>query len=248
MIGFDRPLKPLWIYRFIQLVEVGDKFLEHKPEFNKILWELEGKDGKRKVGTVLTRYFLKHADSPNSQYVQKTGIYEVAKYHSLEEIAPLLLFQLLMRAEMWRILTRMIHDVYGRSQGIHYDFLRKKTIEKFGGREISSRSLRNFLKTLVAFDVLKKEEDKVPGIYIWKQPLEVSEMNCCYMLKLYAEEYQKSPQIVLDDLEKSLFIYFKLPDFVTIGRKYNNILWDYSQNLKSKQVMFSNIYQWEQIW
>lgn len=59
MIGFDRPLKPSWIYRFIQTVEIGDTLSNHKDEFNAILWELEGEEGKRKVRTVLSRYFLK---------------------------------------------------------------------------------------------------------------------------------------------------------------------------------------------
>jgi hypothetical protein len=162
----------------------------------------------------------------------------VVKRHPLEEIKPLLLFQLLMRSEMLRIITRLIYDLYGRDQNIHYDFLKKKTIEKFGGREISSRSLRNFLKTLVTFDVLHKEDH----LYVWQKPLEVREKNLCYMLRLYAEEYKKSPQILIDELETYLFIYFKLPDAGAIGRKYNNILWKYSQNLRSKQILLSNIH------
>lgn len=239
MIGFDRPLQPEWIYRFIQTVDVGDKFLAHKAEFHKILWELDGSQGKRKVGTVLTRYFLKQEDSPNSQYVEQTPIYQIVKGCTLEAVKPLLLFQLLMRSEMLRLLTRMIYELYGRSQSIHYDFLRKKAIEKLGGREISSRSLRNFLKTLVAFEVLRKANQ----LYEWKQPLEVSEQNFCDMLKLYAEEYKKSPQILLDELENYLFLYFHLPDIGRIGQKYNKILWDYSQTRKSKQIMFTHVTQ-----
>jgi len=142
------------------------------------------------------------------------------KNQHLKKSEPLLLFQLLMRSEMLRIITRLIYDLYGRNQNIHYEFLRKKTIEKSGGREISGRSLRNFLKTLIAFDVLKKEDH----LYVWQKPLEVSEKNLCYMLRLYAEEYKKSPQILIDELEAYLFIYFKLPDAGAIGRKYNNIL------------------------
>jgi hypothetical protein len=121
--------------------------------------------------------------------------------------------------------------------------LRKKAIEKFGGREISSRSLRNFLKTLVAFEVLRKDNH----LYEWEQPLEVSEQNFCYLLKLYAEEYKKSPQIFLDELEEYLFLYFKLPDKGAIGRKYNKIFWDYSQSLKSKQIMFNKVYDWGRV-
>ena len=59
MTGFDRPLKPTWIYNFVKIVEIGDTITDHKPEFNKILWELDGEEGKRKVRTVLSRYFMK---------------------------------------------------------------------------------------------------------------------------------------------------------------------------------------------
>ncbi len=48
MIGFDRPLKPLWIYKFIQAIKIGDKIAAYNDEFNAILWELDGKEGKRK--------------------------------------------------------------------------------------------------------------------------------------------------------------------------------------------------------
>ena len=58
MKGFDRPLRPDWIYDFVTTVNVGDKIIDHNEEFEKILWQLDGKEGKRKVRTVLTRWCI----------------------------------------------------------------------------------------------------------------------------------------------------------------------------------------------
>ena len=122
MIGFDRPLKPIWIYNFLRIVEIGDTFTKHKSKFNNILWELDGKEGKRKVRTVLSRYFLKSEKNPKSKIVEYTPLVELCKGHSLEEIKPLLLFQILMRSEMIRQLTKMINRIYSNKNDINYLF------------------------------------------------------------------------------------------------------------------------------
>jgi len=241
MKGFDRPLKPEWIYNCVKQVNIGDNIADYKQEFDRILWELDGKEGKRKVRTVLSRYYLRSQDNPKSRTVEYTPVIELCKKHTLEEIQPLLLFYLMMRSSMIRTLTRLIYDLYGTKKDIDYSYLRKKTITKFGERDISPRSLRNLLTTLTFFNILQREKN----IYKWKKPLYTNERNVCYMLKFYAEEYRKTPQIFLDDLEEYLFIYFKTPNINEIARKYNKRLWEYSQNLSRKQIMFHESYKWD---
>lgn len=242
MIGFDRPLKPSWIYEFIKIVEIGDKITDHNPEFESILWELDGKDGKRKIRTVLSRYFFKTAENPKSKYVEYTPLVDICKNYPLEEIKPLLLYHLLMRSAVLRKLTMMIQEIYG-DQNINYPFLRKKVIEKFGERDISARSLRNLMATLVNFDILERINTKE---YTWKNKLFVNEMNACYMLKLYSEEFKKSPQVNLDDLEDYLFLYFTKPDFSQIANKYNAILWEYSVRMGHSVITFHENQFWDQ--
>jgi len=241
MIGFDRPLKPLWIYKFIQLVETGDKISDHTDEFNSILWELDGKEGKRKVRTVLSRYFLKSKKNPRSKIVEHTPLIEICKRYPLKEIKPLLLYYLLMRSQTLRILTKMIYELYGIKKDINYLFLRKKIIEKFGDRDISSRSLRNLLSTLINFGILKKNSSNK---YSWHRLLDVNEMNACYMLRLYSEEYKKSPLINLEEIEDYLFFYFKMPDINKIVREYDGKLWEYSIRINQKVILFDNDYSW----
>jgi hypothetical protein len=241
MTGFDRPLKPAWIYNFVKIVEIGDTITDHKPEFNKILWELDGEEGKRKVRTVLSRYFMKTQKNPKSKTVEYTPIIEICKTYPLEKIKPLMLFYLLSRSEVLRNLSIIIFEVYRKKKDIDYHFLRKKIIEKYGERDISSRSLRNFLTTLEYFDILIKQNH----IYKWTKKLQPDEMNICYMLKFYSGEYKKSPQIFIDEIEQYIIQYFKIPDLGNICRKYNKKLWEYSQILNKKQIVFHKSYKWD---
>jgi len=243
MTGFDRPLKPTWIYQFANIVEIGDKITDHKQEFNKILWELDGEEGKRKVRTVLSRYYLKTEKNPKSKIVEYTPIIELCKTYPLDKIKPLLLFYLLMRSDTLRTLSKMIYEIYGNKEDIEYQFLRKKIIEKYGERDISSRTLRNFLTTLEYFNILKKQKHN----YKWINKLQTDEMNTCYMLKFYSEEYKKSPQIFIDEIEQYIMQYFETPDLETIGRKYNGKLWEYSQSINKKQIIFHKSYTWNKI-
>ena len=58
MIGYDRPLKPEWIYKTLKMVEPGKKPEEYYDAYNQIAVELTGKDGRRKTRTVLFRTFI----------------------------------------------------------------------------------------------------------------------------------------------------------------------------------------------
>jgi hypothetical protein len=58
MIGYDRPLKPEWIYKTLKMVEPGKKPEEYYDAYNEIAVELTGKDGRRKTRTVLFRTFI----------------------------------------------------------------------------------------------------------------------------------------------------------------------------------------------
>lgn len=243
MKGFDRPLKPRWIYRFIEEVEVGERIYSHRSTFDSILWELDGNVGKRKVITVLSRYYLKTQSNPRGKLVENTTILQVCKRYPYEKVKPLLLFQLLMRSSMLRILTKMIKDIYGTENDINYSFLRKKVIEKFGEKDISVRSLRNLLNTLIDFDILENIDKK----YIWKKKIQIDELNACYMLKMYVNEFKNSPQINLGDLEDYLFLYFEKPDYIKLAKKYNGILWDYSVRMGQRIIQFNEGYDWEKI-
>lgn len=240
MKGFDRPLKPEWIYNVIQEVEIGDKISDHKEDLHNLIWELEGKDGKRKVITVLSRYYLKKPDNSKGKIVEDIPIIPIIKKYPQESIQPLLLYQLLFRSPMLRTLTKMIIDIYGHDVPINYSFLRKKVIEKFGEKDISARSIRNLISTLVSFRLLEKKGKN----YHWTKKTTLDELNFCLFLKLYSEEFKKSPQINLDDLEDYLFFYYDLPDVNYISRKYHSILWEYTVRMGQKIIVIHDHLEW----
>jgi len=242
MIGFDRPLKPSRIYNSIKILNVGDKFSEHKDKLDSLLSELNGEEGKRKVRTVLTRYYLKSESNPTSKVVEYTPILDVCKNFSLREVKPLLLFFLLMRSNLIRLLTKMIDEIYGYDKNINYLFLRKKIIEKLGERDITSRSLSNFLNTLVNFDILEKISRNQ---FQWKKKLKVDDFNLLFMLKFYSEVFKKSPKININELESYLFLYFDTPNVLKVAKKFNSVLWEYSSRFGTNQILFDKIFRWD---
>jgi len=240
--GFDRPLKPSWIYNFIKELSVGDKFSEHKEILNSLLSELNGEEGKRKVRTVLTRYYLKSESNPTSKVVEYTQIQDVCKNYSLREVKPLLLFFILMRSNLIRLLTKMIDEIFGYDRDINYMFLRKKIIEKFGERDITSRSLSNLLNTLINFGILEKNGRNQ---FKWKKKLKVDDFNLVFMLKFYSEVFKKSPKIDINELESYLFLYFDTPDVLKVAKKFNSILWEYSSRFGTNHILFDKFFRWD---
>ncbi len=235
MKGYDRPLRPEYIYELARTAKAGDNIADHNDQFERMLWRLRGKEGKRKVKTVLSRYFLRTGGNSRSKTVADVPILKLCKTHNIEEVKPILLFYLMIRSPILILITKMINEIYGYGKDINYSFLRKKMIAKMGERDISARSLRNFLQTLENFDVLRKKKN---GRYHWKQRLAMSnEMTCC-MLRYYSEEFIFSPQIMLNKINENLLMFFDLPKLEYIAKKYNGDVWDYKVRIKDKVIVF----------
>lgn len=235
MRGFDRPLRPDWIYDSVKLVDIGDNISDHKDDFEKILWQLDGKEGKRKVITVLSRYFLRSPENPRSENVENVPVIPLCKSHDLEEVKPILLFYMMIRSPILIRITEMINEIYGYEKDINYTFLRKKIMDKMGERDISARSLRNFLQTLESFGVLRKGDN---GQYHWIRRLSMTKEMTCIMLRFYAEEFIVSPQIMLNKINKDILLYFELPNLESLAKQYNGDLWNYNVRIKEKVIVF----------
>ncbi|MEJ6949400.1 hypothetical protein [Natronospora cellulosivora (SeqCode)] len=230
MKGFDRPLKPEWIYKMIQILEVGDTISQHRDQLDEVLVELDGKYGKRKVITVLSRYFLKDIDNVNGRKVEDNLIFNMIKNSTYQEAKPLMVFNLLVKAPILQHFSKQLYNYYEGKDEINSDFLRKKSYEKIGERDIAGRSLRNFLSTLTDFGILIQEER---GIYKWGEKIDVSEENMINFFKLYSKFYLTSPQISLYDLAEHLFFYFNIPDLQEIAQEYNNEHWQYVRRVNA---------------
>lgn len=230
MKGFDRPLKPEWIYKIIQLLEVGDTIYKQRDKLDEVLVELDGKTGKRKVITVIGRYFLKDFDNPQGKKVEDNLIFSIVKNSSYEEAKPLMLFNLLVKAPLLQHFSSQLYTYYGDKNKIDSDFLRNKAYQKIGERDIARRSMRNFLSTLVDFGIIKQQERSA---FLWEDKIKVDEECLINFFKLYSRYYLNSPQISLYDLPEHIFFYFDIPDLHKVAQKYNNTHWQYVRRVNA---------------
>jgi hypothetical protein len=234
MRGFDRPLRPEWIYRFLLVVEPGDYIKDHNKDFGEILWQLDGKEGKRKVRTIISRYYFRTSTNEKGKRVEDLFILHLCKKHTLEEIQPILLYHLLLRAPILEVIRNMIIEIYGEKKRINYQFLRKKIIEKMGERDISSRSLRNFISTLINFDVMERIKEDRNSVKL--SPISLNERNMIYAIYDYANEKVRGRRISVEDFEKTLTLFFEYPEIEKIIMKYNNYLWSYKVMINRRYI------------
>ncbi|PTX17333.1 hypothetical protein [Halanaerobium congolense] len=232
MKGFDRPLKPEWIYKTIDILEVGDTIYKKRDKIDNILVELDGKTGKRKVITVMGRYFLKDIDNSRGRKVTDNLIFNMVKEESFERAKPLMLFNLLVKAPILQKFSKEIYRNYSSKETIDANYLREKAYQNIGERDIARRSLRNFLNTLVDFSLIEVEGNN----YTWKEKFQVDEELMVDFLKLYGKHYVDSPQISLLDLPKHIFFYFETPDLLKLAQKYNNVHWQYVRRINAALI------------
>jgi len=238
MKGFDRPVKPEWIYKIILELEIGDTIYQKRDKLDEFLVELDGKTGKRKVITVISRYFLKKINNPRGRKVEDNLIFRMIKDENYETAIPLMLFNLLVKAPLLQKFSEQILNYYGEKKKIDSDFLRKKAYQQIGERDIAHRSLRNFLSTLVDFEVLEQTDRST---FIWNDKLKVNQENAVRFIKLYSRYYLNSPQVSLLDIPENLLFYFEMPDLQELAKKYNNDYWQYVRRVNASLVTLKNI-------
>ena len=205
MIGFDRPLRPHWIYESLLLTEPGQKLTELNLPFENITRELTGKEGKRKVRTVLFRYFLRSEN--NNTYVREDlFLKRLSVEYDLEFMKPIYLFYLIGRAETLAKISKHIFRLYDVGDEINIQFLKSKMIDEFGERDVVVRAARSFTETLEYFGIVQKTGPNI----ILKKRIQVDEQQLRIILHLYAHEILHSPQVSLNHLPEYLFNYFDM--------------------------------------
>jgi hypothetical protein len=235
MIGFDRPLRPRWIYESLLLAEPGQRLTELNQPFEEIACESTGKEGKRKVRTVLFRCFLR--DSNNKSRVRKDlWVKELSEKYGLEFMTPIYLFYLISSTETLILISEHILRLYEWGNEISLVFLKRKMVEGSGDRDVVARSASAFINTLVYFGVMTKSENK----YRLKSPLTVSEEQAAIMFQLWALELRHIPQIDLRQLPHAVFDWFNWPDLRDVARKYNGELWDYQHRMGGEYLVMYN--------
>lgn len=233
MIGFDRPIRPRWIYETILLAEPGQKLTDLNKPFESIARELTGKEGKRKVRTVLFRYFLRSEEN-NTRVKNDLILKDLSLKYGYDFVVPIYLFYMIGKSGVLYKVSDHLFRLYGFGSYINVPFLREKIIDAYGDRDVVSRSVRSFLKTLEYFNLAAESKNK----YYFKSPLSVTEDQLRLMLDLYGKDIINSPQIPLDDLPNPIFNFFDLPDVKVVARKYNGKDWEYQQRVGNDFLVF----------
>ena len=221
MRGFDRPLKPEWVYKIIKIAKVNQKLTEQKIDMEMCIPELEG-DGNRKVRTIINRYFLID-EKKDKKVVADSIILKLLKSIEYCESKNAMLFIILIQEPILKYYSELFEKYFVDVEKFNAAFLKKLAIEKMGERDIAGRTLRNFLATLVNFDILKIDGSN----YSWNKKISFDEDTWAILLVIYAQYGLHSPQVDLENFNNPIFFYFNLPDFDFIAKKYSGKYWDY---------------------
>ncbi len=223
MIGFDRPVKPEWIYKTLRMIEVGHNPGEYNLPFEDIAIELVGKEGKRKVRTVIFRSFIYSFQKQRSK-IENNYLIELSHSKTINYLKPLYLIKLIMDYEILRFIINKMNLLIDKSGEFTTTILSKKMIQEYGDRDVVARSVRAFIKTLVYFGVLVEIDNKTFRI-VEKLALNAEQIKD--VLKLYSQNFIKSKIVDLNQIEKTIFSLIEIPSLNDVAMKYNGQDWEY---------------------
>lgn len=223
MIGLDRPLRPDWIYETLRLIKVESKPTEFYETFEEIAKELIGKEGKRKVRTVVFRSFL-YSLQVGKSVVQNNVFLELAKSKPRTYMEPLFLWKILIDYETARFMAQKIALCVDNTGHLSTPLLSKRLVQQYGDRDVVKKSFRSFIATLVNFGILK-HENKSDYLLLPKKTVSASQVKD--FLKLYANYFLKSEFVDLQNIPTEFFQFFEPVDLVSIARDYNGVEWEY---------------------
>lgn len=233
MIGYDRPLRPEWIYKTLQLVETGKKPEYYYDLYNRIVVELTGKDGRRKTRTVLFRTFI-FSFQENTSVIEPNMLLSLCKEKSFEYMKPIILSKFIMDYDILKYFTHKLFQIFDPSQVISSTALTAKIVEKYGDTEIVKRSTRSFLKTLCEFGIIEPINQN--NYHQLPKELLTAE-QVCNIFKLYAVTFH-TKQIDIRNINKSILDYYRYPNLSLVAQQFNNIYWEYVKGVDRELLMF----------
>jgi len=232
MIGYDRPLKPEWIYKTLRQIEPGRKPEECYEAYNDIAVELTGKDGRRKTRTVLYRTFI-YSFQEKANIIEDNILISLCKKNDFEYMKPILLSMFILDYEILKYFTQMFYKIFDPSQEVSSNALTKKMTEVYGDSEIVKRSTRSFLKTLSDFGII---EPKSTTTYSQLHKLTISPEQIADILQLYAI-VNNTKQVDLKNIDKSIFAYYNTPDLTKVANHFLTTKWEYIKGIDRELLM-----------
>lgn len=233
-MGFDRPLKPEWLYKTLKNIEVGTKPEELYDAYNEIAVELTGKDGRRKTRTVLFRTFI-YIFQESKTKNENNLLIELSKKHDFEYMKPIYMTMFILDYEILKYFTKMFDKIFDASQEISSVALKKKMTESYGDTGIVKRSTRAFFNTLTDFKIL---EAKSMLNYEQVNKSKISAEQIADILELVAVVYN-TKQINIKNLDKTIFSYYNIADLTEVANKYHTDKWEYIRGVDREFLMMN---------
>lgn len=232
MKGFDRPIKPEWVYNCSKVIKAGDKLANFKEELEAAIPDLKG-DGNRKARGVIARnYFID--EEIRKGFVAKSEILSIIKSKDFETAKNFMFLRLLCKEQIFNFFSKSLIQLYEDASIFSSNTLKNIAIEKKGDRDIAGRSIRNFLNTLVNFEILKNVDGKK---YAWNDKIFISEDEMIDFIKIYSESYLKDKHVNLLNIPEEILFYFDIPDLMGIANKFNGVHWDYMRRTNSAIIV-----------
>jgi len=236
LIGLDRPLRPSWIYETLKMIKVGTKPSIYNKPFEDIAKELVGKEGKRKVRTVIFRSFI-YSFQKKRNSIQSNIFLDWSKDKSLEELTPLFFWKILMDYEVARFVIKKIDICVDNSNSLSVALLSKKVVQEYGDRDVVKRSLRSFLATLDHFGFLSQIDKKNYNLF---DKAALSNEQLKDFLVLYAKAFLRSKVVDIKNIEPEFLFFFQPVDLPDVAKEYNGIDWQYIRGANRNQLIMKS--------
>lgn len=234
MMGYDRPLKPEWIYTTLRTIEPGHKPEEFYGLYDNIAVELTGKDGRRKTRTVLYRTFI-YSFQDSDTVVQDNVLIRLCKTHDIEFAKPVLLAKFILDYPILKYFTEQLYRIFDPSQDIPSAALIQKMTAAFGDSEIIRRSTRSFFKTLCDFGIL---ESKDAATFRQLPRRRLSPEQISEMLRLFSD-CRHAHQVDIAHFAEPLFVFYEKPDLDAIAMQFHGSEWEYVKGLDRGVLMMN---------
>ncbi|MCD4811505.1 hypothetical protein K8R14_02770, partial [bacterium] len=186
------------------MIEVGTKPSIYNKLFEDIVKELIGKEGKRKVRTIIFRSFIYSLQEGRGQ-IQSNIFIEWSKNKSLEELKLLFFWKILMDYEVTRFVIKKIDICVDSSNRLSVALLSKKLVQEYGDRDVVKRSLRSFLATLNHFGFLSQINKKNYNLF---DKATLSNEQLRNFLILYAKVFLISKVVDIKNIEPEFLFFF----------------------------------------
>ena len=149
-------IKARRIHEFLNALEGGDRNEDIKKKLDEILFEVAGNESKRKIRTILLRYFVdtRKIDARTVE-VTDSPLLRFAKCFDLDVMKPLYLEVLLLKSVPIRTVLDILLRRY-RGSIFRTRDVRNIVITHFGERRITEKFADNLIKLLLELDIIKR--------------------------------------------------------------------------------------------